>query len=91
MGYTGADAYDENWFLFAKYGDVYSFDGSGITEELANGYYGAEDENGDVIVIKSKSEGELGNTTGFYRSLPGLTDFGKLETYRIKLKVGFAF
>jgi len=91
MGYTGADAYDENWFLFAKYGDVYSFDGSGITEELANGYYGAEDENEDVIVIKSKSEGELGNTTGFYRSLPGLTDFGKLETYRIKLKVGFAF
>ena len=29
--------------------------------------------------------------TGFYRDLPGLTDFAKLETYRIKLRLGYAF
>ena len=29
--------------------------------------------------------------TGFYRDLPGLTDFAKLDTYRIKLRLGYAF
>lgn len=85
------DVYDENWFLFAKYGDVYSFDGSGIVNDLANGYYSVVGEDGETVIIKDKAESELKYSTGFYRSLPSITDFGKLETYRIKLKVGFAF
>lgn len=79
------------WYLFAKYGDVYSFDGKPIESDLANSYYGIKDQNDDTIIIKSKSEGELGFTSGFYRSITGVTDFARLETYRIKIRLGYAF
>ena len=78
-------------YLFAKYGDVWSFDGTPIQADLANGYYGILDQDGLPVVIKTKTEGELGFTSGFYRSINGVTDFARLETYRIKVRVGYAF
>lgn len=78
-------------YLFAKYGDVWSFDGTPIQADLANGYYGILDQDGLPVVVKTKTEGELGFTSGFYRSINGVTDFARLETYRIKVRVGYAF
>ena len=45
----------------------------------------------DNIIVKGKGDESLRFTTGFYRDLPGLTDFAKIETYRIKIRVGYAF
>ena len=78
-------------YLFAKYGDVWSFDGTPIQADLANNYYGILDQDGLPIVVKTKTESELGFTSGFFRSITGVTDFARLETYRIKLRVGYAF
>lgn len=58
-------------YLFAKYGDVWSFDGTPIQADLANGYYGILDQDGLPVVVKTKTEGELGFTSGFYRSING--------------------
>lgn len=81
-----------NYFLQLKYGDVMSFDGSALDGDVANGYFFLNDEDGNRVIIKGKDDdSQLNYTTGFYRELPGLTDFGKLETYRIKLRVGYAF
>jgi hypothetical protein len=78
-------------YLFAKYGDVWSFNGKPIQADLANDYFGIIDQNGETVIIKSKSESELGFTSGFFRSLNGVTDFARLETYRIKVRFGYAF
>lgn len=78
-------------YLFAKYGDVWSFNGTPIQSDLANDFYGIVDQDGETVIIKSKTESELGFTTGFFRSINGVTDFARLETYRIKVRFGYAF
>ncbi|MDA8956361.1 hypothetical protein N9H19_01920 [Flavobacteriales bacterium] len=78
-------------YLFAKYGDVWSFDGKPIQADLANDFYGIVDQDGQTVITKSKTESELGFTSGFYRSINGVTDFARLETYRIKVRFGYAF
>ena len=80
-----------DYYLQAKYGDVYAFDGSAPDSDVANGYYGIVDESGTNVIIKAKGNESLKFSSGFYRDLPGLTDFAKLETYRIKIRVGYAF
>lgn len=83
---------DPEFYFFNKYNDVYDFDGDGADNDVANGYYGIVDENGTAVVINGKGDDStLGYMTGFYRDLPGLTDFAKLDTYRIKLRIGYAF
>ena len=83
---------DPEFYFFNKYGDVYDFDGDGADNEVANNYFGIVDENGTTVVINGKGDDStLSYMTGFYRDLPGLTDFAKLETYRIKLRLGYAF
>ena len=83
---------DPEVYFFNKYGDVYDFDGDGADNDVANGYFGIVDENGTEVVINGKGDDStLGYMTGFYRDLPGLTDFAKLDTYRIKLRLGYAF
>ncbi|MEE3038079.1 MAG: hypothetical protein VX344_06645 [Bacteroidota bacterium] len=84
-------AYDPNYYLQIKYGDVYAFSGTAPDTDVANGYYGIVDEDGNTVVIKAKGNESLKFTSGFYRDLDGLTDFAKLETYRIKIRLGFAF
>ena len=84
--------FDPEFYFFNKYGDVYDFDGDGADNDVANDYFGIVDENGTAVVINGKGDdSSLGYMTGFYRDLPGLTDFAKLETYRIKLRLGYAF
>jgi hypothetical protein len=78
-------------YLFAKYGDVWSFNGTPIQADLANGFYGIVDQDGETVIIKSKTESQLGFTSGFFRSINGVTDFARLETYRIKVRFGYAF
>lgn len=81
-----------DFYFFNKYGDVYDFDGDGADNDIANDYFGIVDENGTTVVINGKGDDStLGYMTGFYRDLPGLTDFAKLDTYRIKIRVGYAF
>lgn len=89
--YAASQNFIPEWYLFAKYGDVYSFDGKPIQADLANGYFGVKDQDDNTIIIKTKSEGELGFTSGFFRSISGVTDFGRLETYRLKIRLGYAF
>lgn len=88
---AAAEGQSPDFYLQTKFGDVYSFDGTAPDSDVANGYYGIVDENGDNIVIKAKGNESLKFTSGFYRNLPGLTDFAKLDTYRIKIRVGYAF
>ena len=65
--------------------------GDGADNDVANDYFGIVDENGTAVVINGKGDdSSLGYMTGFYRDLPGLTDFAKLDTYRIKLRLGYA-
>lgn len=78
-------------YLQTKFGDVYAFDGTASDSDVANGYYGIVDESNTNVIIKAKGNESLKFTSGFYRNLPGLTDFAKLETYRIKIRVGYAF
>ncbi len=81
-----------DFYLFNKYGDVYDFEGDGADNDVPNNYYGIVDENGTTVVINGKGDDStLGYMTGFYRDLPGLTDFTKLDTYRIKIRLGYAF
>ena len=80
-----------DFYLQTKYGDVYAFDGNAPDSDVANGYFSIVDENGTNVVIKAKGNESLKFTSGFYRDLPGLTDFAKIETYRIKIRLGFAF
>ena len=80
-----------DFYLQTKYGDVYAFDGNAPDTDVANGYYGIVDESGTNVVIKAKGNESLKFSSGFYRDLPGLTDFAKIETYRIKIRVGYAF
>lgn len=80
-----------DYYLQTKYGDVYAFDGTAPDSDVANGYYGIVDESGTNVIIKAKGNESLKFSSGFYRDLPGLTDFAKLETYRIKIRVGYAF
>lgn len=80
-----------DYYLQTKFGDVYAFDGTSPDSDVANGYYGIVDENGDNIVINGKGDESLKFTSGFYRDLPGLTDFAKIDTYRIKIRIGYAF
>ena len=80
-----------DFYLQTKYGDVYAFDGNAPDSDVANGYYGIVDESGTNVVIKAKGNESLKFSSGFYRDLPGLTDFAKIETYRIKIRVGYAF
>ena len=83
---------DPEFYFFNKYGDVYDFDGSGADNDVANGYYNIVDANGTTVIINGKGDDStLSYMTGFYRDLPCLTDFGRLETYRIKFRVGYAF
>lgn len=80
-----------DFYLQTKYGDVYAFDGIAPDSDVANGYFGIVDENGTNVVIKAKGNEALKFSSGFYRDLPGLTDFAKIETYRIKVRLGYAF
>ena len=80
-----------DFYLQTKFGDVYAFDGNAPDSDVANGYYGIVDESGTNVVIKAKGNESLKFSSGFYRDLPGLTDFAKIETYRIKIRVGYAF
>ena len=80
-----------DFYLQTKYGDVYAFDGNAPDSDVANGYYGIVDESGTNVVIKAKGNQSLKFSSGFYRDLPGLTDFAKIETYRIKIRLGYAF
>tara|TARA_B100001057_G_scaffold267502_1_gene267623 strand:+ start:10000 stop:11202 length:1203 start_codon:yes stop_codon:yes gene_type:complete len=80
-----------DFYLQTKYGDVYAFDGNAPDSDIANGYYGVVDESGTNVVIKAKGNESLKFSSGFYRDLPGLTDFAKIETYRIKIRLGYAF
>ena len=80
-----------DYYLQTKYGDVYAFDGNAPDPDVANGYFGIVDENGTNVVIKAKGNESLKFSSGFYRDLPGLTDFAKIETYRIKIRLGYAF
>ncbi|MFL2569369.1 MAG: hypothetical protein ACJ0QH_01525 [Flavobacteriales bacterium] len=82
---------DADFYLQTKYGDVYAFDGNAPDSDVANGYFGIVDESGTNVVIKAKGNESLKFSSGFYRDLPGLTDFAKIETYRIKIRVGYAF
>ncbi len=83
---------DPGFYFFNKYGDVYDFDGNGSDNDVANDYFSIVDENGTAVVINGKGDDStLAYMTGFYRDLPGLTDFAKLDTYRIKLRLGYAF
>ena len=88
---ASAAGYTADYFLQTKYGDVYAFDGNASDSDVANGYYGIVDESGTNVVIKAKGDESLKFSSGFYRNLPGLTDFAKLETYRIKIRLGYAF
>ena len=78
-------------YFNTKFGDVYAIDGTAPDSDVANGYYSVVDENGTNVVIKAKGNESLKFSSGFYRNLSGLTDFAKLETYRIKVRVGYAF
>ena len=80
-----------DFYLQTKYGDVYAFDGNAPDSDVANGYYVIVDESATNVVIKAKGNESLKFSSGFYRDLPGLTDFAKIETYRIKIRVGYAF
>ena len=80
-----------DFYLQTKYGDVYAFDGIAPDSDVANGYFGIVDESGTNVVIKAKGNESLKFSSGFYRDLPGLTDFAKIETYRIKIRLGYAF
>ena len=80
-----------DFYLQTKYGDVYAFDGNAIDTDVANGYFGVVDEDNNPIVIKAKGNESLKFSSSFYRNLPGLTDFAKIETYRIKIRLGYAF
>ena len=94
-----AQAADLNpdFYLQTKFGDVYAFDGIASDSDVSNGYYGVVQEIGSItdpdepVIIKGKGEESLKFTSGFYRNLPGLTDFAKLETYRIKIRIGYSF
>lgn len=83
--------FDPNYYLQTKFGDVYAFSGTAPDSDVANGYYGIVDEDGNPVVIKAKGNESLKFTSGFYRDLDGLTDFAKIETYRIKVRLGYAF
>ena len=84
--------YPTEFYFFNKFGDVYDFEGDGADNEIANGYFGIVDENGTAVVINGKGDDTtLGYMTGFYRDLPGLTDFARIETYRLKVRIGYAF
>ena len=78
-----------DFYLQTKFGDVYAFDGTAPDSDVANGYYGVIDEDGNNVVIKAKGDESLKFTSGFYRDLPGLTDFAKIDTYRIKIRLGY--
>ncbi len=80
-----------DFYLQTKYGDVYAFDGNVIDTDVANGYFGVVGEDNNPIVIKAKGDESLKFSSSFYRNLPGLTDFAKIETYRIKIRLGYAF
>ena len=64
-------AYDPNYYLQIKYGDVYAFSGTAPDTDVANGYYGIIDEDGNTVVIKAKGNESLKFTSGFYRDLDG--------------------
>ena len=92
MSVTNNNSNQIIFYFFNKFGDVYDFEGDGADNEIANGYFGIVDEDGTAVVINGKGdETTLGYMTGFYRDLPGLTDFAKLETYRLKVRIGYAF
>ncbi len=84
--------------FFNKYFDVYNptDDDNPLFwdyERLGN-YYGILDYNGDLISIRDKgstSESQMRFNTGFNGDYDGLTDFTKLFTYRIKVKIGYSF
>jgi len=80
-----------DYYLQTKFGDVYAFDGTAPDSDVANGYFGVVDEDNNTVIIKGKGNESLKFSSGFYRDLPGLTDFAKLDTYRIKIRLGFAF
>ena len=80
-----------DFYLQTKFGDVYSFDGIAPDSDVANGYYDIVDESGANVIVKAKGNESLRFTSGFYRDLPGLTDFAKIDTYRIKIRLGYAF
>ncbi len=82
---------DPNHYLQTKFGDVYAFDGAAPDSDISNGYYGIVDEDSKRVIIKAKGNESLKFTSGFYKDLPGLTDFAKIETYRIKIRLGYAF
>lgn len=83
---------DGDMHFFTKYGDVFSYDGTAIDPDFVHSLYGMVDEDGEMVIINSKTDDStLNYTQGFYRDLPGLTDFGRLETYRLKVRLGYAF
>ena len=88
---AAANGVSPDFYLQTKFGDVYAFDGTAPDSDVANGYYGVIDEDGNNVVIKAKGDESLKFTSGFYRDLPGLTDFAKIDTYRIKIRLGYTF
>ena len=88
---AAANGVSPDFYLQTKFGDVYSFDGNAPDSDVANGYYGVVDESGANVIVKAKGNESLKFTSGFYRDLPGLTDFAKIDTYRIKIRLGYAF
>jgi len=97
VGNATGQAGDQNDFI-NKYWDVYNPTNETIDEywdpdRLAN-YHGIRDYDGDLIEIRQKgdaNESQLRYNTGFNGDHFGLTDFTKLYTYRIKVKIGYAF
>tara|TARA_B110000467_G_scaffold164329_1_gene193110 strand:- start:269 stop:1474 length:1206 start_codon:yes stop_codon:yes gene_type:complete len=80
--------------FYTKYWDVYNPTNDNWDPERLGNYNNLVDYNGDLISIRDKTnseESQLRYNTGFNGDHQGLTDFAKLYTYRLKIKIGYSF
>lgn len=75
-----------------KFGDVYNISDADLDPERTAYYNDIVDADG-LIAVRNKggAESELKFTDDFHRELNGITDFAKWYTYRIKIRLGYAF
>ena len=75
-----------------KFGDVYNIDDVDLDPERIAYYYDIIDADGLVAIRnKGNAESELKFCDDYRREPNGITDFAKWYTYRIKIRLGYAF